>query len=196
MSPAALKTEALAPGMRVGLFGGTFDPPHAGHRHVAQTALKRLGLDRVWWLPTPGNPFKPHAPAPLETRLAAITALAPEPRHVASALEARRHGDRTIDLVRHLQMRHPGVRFVWIMGADGFAELHRWKSWRDIARRLPICVVARPGASLKARLSPAAKILARDRIPASRARALPCRRRGWTYLTEPLHPQASRLIRA
>ena len=196
MSPAALKTEALAPGMSVGLFGGTFDPPHAGHAHVARSALRRLDLDRVWWLPTRSNPFKANAPAPLDQRLAAITALAPEPRHVASALEARLSTNRTIDLLRHLQARHAGVRFVWIMGADGFGELHRWKAWREIAARVPICVVARPGDSLKARLSPAAKALSHGRLNPSQARALTRRRQGWTYLTEPLHPQASRLMRA
>lgn len=196
MRPAAFKTEALAPGMAVGLYGGTFDPPHAGHAHVARTAMRRLGLNRVWWLATPGNPFKAHAPAPLERRLADITALAPEPRQVASDLEARLGSNRTIDVIRFLQTRHPQVRFIWIMGADGLTDLHRWKAWREIARRLPICVVARPGAGLNARLSPAARMMARDRLRQSEARALTGRKTGWTYLTEPLHPQASRLMRS
>ena len=196
MRPAALKSEALAPGMTVGLYGGTFDPPHAGHAHVARTALKRLDLDRVWWLVTPGNPFKAHAPAPLDQRMDAIRSLVPEPRQVASALEARLTSNRTINVIRHLQTRHPQVRFVWIMGADGLAELHRWTAWCEIAARVPICVVARPGASLKARLSPAARIMAEARVRQSEARALTRRARGWTYLTEPLHPEASRLMRA
>ncbi len=196
MRISALKSETLAPGMTVGLYGGTFDPTHAGHAHVARTALKRLGLDRVWWLATPGNPFKTHAPAPLDQRLDAIRALAPEPCQVASDLEARLGSNRTIEVIRLLQARHPRVRFVWIMGADGLAQLHRWASWREIAHRVPICVVARPGTALKARLAPAARMMARDRVPESAARALPSRKPGWTYLTEPLHPQASRQMRA
>ena len=196
MRPAALKSEALAPGMTVGLYGGTFDPPHAGHAHVARTALKRLDLDRVWWLVTPGNPFKAHAPAPLDERMAAIKALVPEPRHVVSDIEARAGLRRTIAVIRHLQARHAGVRFVWVMGADGLADLHRWTAWREIAARVPICVVARPGESLKARLSPSARQMGRSRVRQSEARALARRAQGWTYLTEPLHREASRLMRA
>lgn len=195
MRPAAGKSETLAPGMSIGLYGGTFDPPHEGHVHVARTALKRLGLDRVWWLPTPGNPFKEHAPAPLASRLEAIRKLVPEPRQVASDLEARLGGNRTVALIRHLQARHPDVRFLWIMGADGLAQLHTWRSWREIAGRVPICVVARPGPGLCARLSPAARAMAHQRLHPSGAAALKTRRTGWTYLTEPLHPQASSLIR-
>lgn len=196
MSYAAFKSEALAANMTVGLYGGTFDPPHDGHAHVARTALKRLGLDRVWWLATPGNPFKSRAPASLGQRLEAIKALVPEPRQVPSDIEARLGTNRTIEVIRHLQARHPRVRFVWIMGADGLTQLHRWASWREIASRIPICVVARPGAGLKARLAPAAQLLANARIGESHARALCARTPGWTYLTEPLHPHASRLMRA
>jgi nicotinate-nucleotide adenylyltransferase len=195
MSRAALKSESLAPGMTVGLYGGTFDPPHAGHAHVARTALKRLGLDRVWWLATPGNPFKSHAPAALDQRLDVIKGLAPEPRQVASDLEARLGSNRTIEVIRYLQSRHPQVRFVWIMGADGLREFHKWAAWREIAGRVPLCVVSRPGSGLKGRLGPAARIMARSRLSEESARALPRRGVGWTYLTEPLHPQASRLMR-
>jgi nicotinate-nucleotide adenylyltransferase len=191
----AFKTEALRPGMTVGLYGGTFDPPHAGHVHVARSAMKRLGLDRVWWLASPGNPFKENAPAPLSERLALIEKAAPEPRMVASGLEADLASSRTVDVIAWLQARHPGVRFVWIMGADGLAELHRWRQWTEIARRVPICVVSRPGSGLAARLSPAARRMARHRLLPSGARALPVTVPGWTYLTEPLHPHASREMR-
>jgi nicotinate-nucleotide adenylyltransferase len=192
----AFKTEALRPGMTVGLYGGTFDPPHAGHVHVARSAMKRLGLDRVWWLASPGNPFKENAPAPLSERLALIEKAAPEPRMVASGLEADLASSRTVDVIAWLQARHPGVRFVWIMGADGLAELHRWKAWREIAARVPLCVIARPGSGFAARLSPAARSLARHRLPQAAARALPFQTPGWTYLTGALHPEASRLMRA
>ena len=192
---AGLKSKGLAAGMTVGLYGGTFDPPHEGHRHVATTALRRLGVDRVWWLPSRGNPFKLHAPAPFERRLSAIEALVPEPRHVASDLEMRLGENRTITLIRHLQARHPRVRFIWVMGADALIEFHRWTAWREIVRRVPLCVVARPGIGLKARLSRAARMMARARVPEIQAKALLSRRRGWTYLTETLHPHASRLLR-
>ncbi len=192
---AALKSESLSAGLHVGLYGGTFDPLHAGHAHVARTALRRLGLDRVWWLPSPGNPFKPHRPAPIAARLAAIEALVPEPRHVASDYEARLGTNRTIELVAALQTAHPRVHFVWIMGADGLAELHQWAHWRDIVARIPICVVARPHEAVKARLSQAARMMARDRVLEIEASALKTRHRGWTYLTEPLHPHASRVLR-
>ena len=192
---AALKSELLAPGMTVGLYGGSFDPPHAGHAHVARTALRRLELDRLWWLVSPGNPFKAHAPAPIDARLDAVEVIAPEPRQVASAIEARLGSNRTVNLIRFLQTRHPRVRFVWVMGADGLAEFHQWTAWREIAERVPICVIARPVDGLKARLSMAARMMGRDRVPEVCASGLPYRRRGWTYLTETLHPEASRLVR-
>ena len=192
---AALKSETLCPGMTVGLYGGTFDPLHDGHIHVARTALKRLGLDRVWWLPSPGNPFKSRQPTPIAQRIASLAEQVSEPRQVFSDLEVRLGTNRTVSLLRHLQARYPGVHFVWIMGADGFAELHRWAGWREIISRIPICVVARPGSAMAARLGPAARRMAKGRIIESRARALKTRSQGWTYLTEPLHPQASRVLR-
>lgn len=191
----AFKTEALCPGMTVGLYGGSFDPPHAGHVHVARSAMKRLGLDRVWWLASPGNPFKDDAPAPLAERLALIEKAVPEPRMVASNIEALLPSSRTVDVIAWLQARHPRVRFVWIMGADGLAELHRWRAWTEIARRVPICVISRPGCGLAARLSPAARRMARHRISQQNSRALPVTVPGWTYLTQPLHPHASREMR-
>ncbi len=193
----ALKSELLHDGMRVGIYGGSFDPVHRAHRHVARTALKRLDLDRVWWMVSPGNPLKAHAPASLDSRVNAIRAAMPEPRHVISTLEARRNTRTTIALIEYLKARHPKVHFVWIMGADGLASFHHWKNWQAIARRIPICVIARPGTALKARLSPAARFLTQARSPESEARTLALRNPpGWTYLTEPLHAEASRLLRA
>ena len=109
----------LTPGMRVGLFGGSFDPAHEGHAHVASTAQKRLGLDRVIWLVSPGNPLKPHAPAELKRRMGSAAAMARGPRMIVSDAEARLGVRYTIDTVRALKARYPGVKFVWIMGASG-----------------------------------------------------------------------------
>ena len=194
---AALKSELLKPGMTAGLYGGSFDPPHEGHAHVARTALKRLRLDRVWWLVSPGNPFKDGPHYSMAARLEMVRALVPEPRQVISALEADLPSARTADVVAYLKARHPGVAFVWVMGADAFASLHAWKAWRSIAEQVPICVVSRPGSAVRARLAPAARQLAAYRTPEIAAQGLarlsPPR---WTYLSEPLHPHASRLIRA
>lgn len=193
---AAMKRETLKPGMRVGLYGGSFDPLHAAHLHVARTALKRLRLDRVWWLVSPGNPLKAHAPAPLRSRVAALERVVSEPRMVITDIEARAGTHRTLDLVRYLQEHHPGVEFAWIMGGDGLAEFHRWHGWREIKDRLPVCVIARPGAGFKARLGPAARQMRAGRKPENGAHTLLSTRSGWTYLTEPLHPHASRLMRS
>ena len=193
----ALKSELLKPGMRVGLFGGTFDPVHEGHLHVARSALARLGLDRIWWVVTPQNPLKLHAPADFRRRLNGVREAAREPRMVVTDIEARLQITRTAELIDHIERAHRGVHFVWLMGADGLGGFHRWARWRDIAERVPICVVARPGGALAARHSRFAHVYSRAFLSESHARALttraaPC----WTYLTEPLHLHASSAIRA
>jgi len=193
----AFTSEVLTPGQKIGLYGGSFDPVHQAHEHVAATAMKRLNLDRVWWLVSPGNRLKSHAPAPIETRAQAIRTRLNQPRHVVSTLEARLHTHKTIDLVRHLTLRHPDVHFVWIMGADSLKNFHLWSNWREIADTLPICVVSRPGMAIKARLSPAARLWQTRRVDEDRATILPIRKAtGWTYLTERLHPHASRDLRS
>lgn len=197
MSQGALRSELLKPGMRVGLFGGSFDPVHDGHAHVARTALKRLGLHRVWWLVSPRNPLKPHEPGELARRMDAIGEAAGAPRMVVSDIEARLGVNRTAELLDHLLTRHPGVHFVWIMGADSLAGFHRWHRWRDIARRVPIAVIARPGDPVRARLSMAARWMDSHRLPQHAARALPaCPAPCWTYLTAPLHAHSSSALRA
>lgn len=154
------------PGMRIGLYGGSFDPPHPGHRHVALTALKRLRLDRVWWIATPGNPLKAVGPrATRADRLAAAARLARHPRMAVSDVEGELGLVYTVDTIRYLRRRCPGARLVWIMGADSLAGLQRWKSWREIARLVPLAVIDRPGWTFRAIVSPAATALAGWRIP-------------------------------
>lgn len=173
-----------APGMRIGLFGGTFDPPHQAHLGASLLALKRLKLDRVWWLVTPGNPLKNTSGlAPLQNRINAARALTRHPRIDVTGLEAVIKTRYTYDTIVWLKTRCPGVRFVWIMGADNLRSFHRWQRWRDIAKLVPFVVVDRLGPSLYATASPAGVALAHARIPAHEAATLPdCKPPAWVYL--------------
>jgi nicotinate-nucleotide adenylyltransferase len=162
----------LTPGQTVGLFGGTFDPPHQGHLSVARTALRRLGLARLVWLVSPGNPLKPPRPDDLERRISLVAALARDGGMIVSAAEARLGARYSIDTVRELKRLYPRARFVWVMGADALMQLHRWARWAELMREIPIAVIARPGYISRSRLSPAARRFGFARLPASRARLL------------------------
>lgn len=184
------------PGLTVGLLGGSFDPPHAGHAHLAREALKRLGLDRLWLMVSPGNPLKPNPPAPLPARLAAARALIPHPRIHITDIEAHTGTRATIDTLRALQRLYPGVRFVWLMGADNMASLHRWDRWRQIMARVPVAVFARPGQRLAALNAPAARAFAPARLPARKAACLPGRAPpGWVWLDMPMRAESSTRLR-
>lgn len=187
-----------APGMRIGLFGGTFDPPHQAHLAATLLAMKRLKLDRVWWLVTPGNPLKNTAHlAPLGERIAAARALTNHPRIDVSGLEAVIKTRYTYDTISWLINRCPGVRFVWIMGADNLRSFHRWQRWRGIAQLVPFVVVDRLGPSLYAGASPAGQALLRFRIPERAAASLPDRRPpAWTFLHGLKSPLSSTALRA
>jgi nicotinate-nucleotide adenylyltransferase len=184
--------------MRIGLFGGTFDPPHLAHLGAALLAMKRLKLDRIWWMVTPGNPLKDtRGLAPLEQRIAAARDLAHHPRIDVTGLEAVIKTRYTYDTIRWLKARCPGVRFVWIMGADNLRSFHRWQRWRDIASMLPIVVVDRLGPSLYASASPAGASLSRFRIPSENAASLPGRRApAWAFLHGLKSPLSSTALRA
>jgi nicotinate-nucleotide adenylyltransferase len=184
--------------MAVGLYGGSFNPVHGGHAHVATTALQRLGLDRVVWLVSPQNPLKsPADTAALEERLATAGRWACGPSMIVSDLE-RRIGTRySIDTVRWLKARFPGVRFVWIMGADGLADFHLWRGWAALARELPIAVVSRPGVALRSRSSPLARRFAAFRVPARAARTLASLAPpAWLYLDAPYDFTSSTALRS
>jgi len=187
-----------APGMRIGLFGGTFDPPHAAHRAACLLAMHRLGLDRVWWLVTPGNPLKDtRGLAPLGERIAAARALAHHPYINVTDFEAQLGTHYTFETVSYLVRRCRGVHFVWIMGADNLRSFHRWQRWRDIAALVPIAIVDRLGPSLYATASAAGQTFARARIPEAAARALPERKPpAWIYLHGLKSPLSSTALRA
>ena len=172
-------------GMRVGLLGGSFNPPHAAHRAISLFALKRLKLDRVWWLVTPGNPLKNHdGLRNLDERAEAARKMAADPRIDVSCLESVIRTRYTVDTISYLRRRASGLRFVWIMGADNLAQFHRWQNWRRIASEVPIAVIDRPPQSFRALAAPAAQALARYRVPENQAARLADERApAWVFLT-------------
>lgn len=183
-------------GMVVGLLGGSFDPAHDGHVHITREALRRIGLDRVWWLVSPGNPLKANPPAPMTLRMArAREKLGDDPRVVVSDLESRLGTRATVDTLRRLQSLYPGVHFVWIMGADNLVQFHRWRNWRQIMARVPVAVMARPGAGLAARLSVAARAFRGARVATP---DLLAHRKApvWAFVNMPQHTASSSVIRA
>lgn len=196
--PALLRPGfSLAPGMRVGLFGGSFNPAHEGHAHVAETAAKRLKLDRVIWMVSPQNPLKSSdETADLAQRVAGARRFARGRRMVVSDVETRTGSRYTIDTLRALKARFPGVKFVWVMGADSLASFHRWRGWTQIMREAPVAVVSRPWISLKSRFSPAAQRFRHARRPAREAKLLPgSPTPAWVFLRGPLNFQSSTALR-
>jgi nicotinate-nucleotide adenylyltransferase len=188
----------FAPGMRVGLFGGTFDPPHEAHLAACLLAMRRLQLDRVWWLVTPGNPLKNTAGlAPLAERIAAARTLARHPRIDVTGFEAAVGVRYTYDTVKYLVTRCHGVRFVWIMGADNLRSFHRWNNWRGIASLVPIVVVDRLGPSLYASAGVAGRALAFARVREESAVRLPMLKPpAWAFLHGLKSPLSSTQLRA
>lgn len=193
-----LRVPPTRPGMTVGLFGGSFNPPHAGHLHVAETALERLRLDRVWVMVTPGNPLKTRAGLPpLAARIAAARRLFRDPRILVTGLEAGLGSVYSWATVGRLVATRPGVRFVWIMGADNLGSFHRWQHWRRIAAAVPIAVVDRPNSTLAALSSRAAVVLSQSRVPEAEAGGLASRKPpAWIFLHGPRNSLSSTALRA
>jgi nicotinate-nucleotide adenylyltransferase len=193
----AVRTPLALPGQRIGIMGGSFNPPHAGHLAVSETALRRLDLDRLWWVVTPGNPLKSKdGLPPLARRIAACRALLSDPRIEVTGFEADLGSPYTAETLAFLKSRFPRTHLVWVMGADNLASFDRWQDWRRIAALMPIAVVDRPYWRLPALASPAAHALGRYRIPESAAASLPRRRApAWTYLGTRLSDLSSSQIR-
>ena len=182
-------------GLRIGLFGGTFNPAHSGHRHVALMALQRLQLDWVWWIPAAGNPLKTEQNS-FASRFASASRMAAHPRMCVTDLEVQLGTRYSHDTLNALLPRVKGGHFVWLMGADNLRYFHRWGHWDEIAESIPIAVIARPEDARLARLSKFARRFADRRIPPEAAPAFdrldpPC----WTYLPTPLHTASSTQIR-
>jgi len=184
-------------GMSVGLFGGSFNPPHQGHELVAEIALRRLDLDQLWWMVTPGNPLKNHDDlASLEERVALSRAIAPGPKVKVTAFEAANNLRFTAETLRFVKARNPGIRFVWIMGADNLRNFHNWQDWRGIAETFPIAVIDRPGSTLAYLSSKMAKTYAHARIDEEDAAVLPMLKApAWTFIHGPRSSLSSSAIR-
>lgn len=195
----AIRTPLALPGQRIGLMGGSFDPPHEGHRNVAMTVTRRLALDQVWWIVSPGNPLKRTAGRPDQARrMELCRQLADHPRMRVTGFERELGTAYSAATVAFLRRRLPSVRFVWVIGADNLATLHHWRRWRDIAWAMPIAVVDRPGYRLAAHASPAARAFWRSRRTELRAGGALANARppAWTLLSTRLSPLSSTALRA
>ena len=192
-----VRLPSFGPGERIGLLGGSFNPPHEGHLLASRLALTKLGLDRVWWLATPGNPLKSGADlVALQARLALARALVHDPRIVVTGFESEIGSAFTIDALRYLKARAGRARFVWVMGADNLAQFHRWRDWREIAAIFPMLVVDRPGASFAPLSSQAGQALARWRRPEREAgRLAQMSAPAWMFLHGPRSSQSSTALR-
>ncbi len=181
------------PGQSIGLLGGSFNPPHAAHLQISLIALKRLKLDRVWWIVTPGNPLKSTRElAPQGERIAASRRMAQDARIEVTGFEAGLGSAFTAGTLAFVVRRYPGTRFVWIMGADGLPQFHRWGQWRGIFHILPIAVINRPDWHLPAVASKAAGAFSRYRVPEWRAaRLADATPPAWTFLHGPLNSLSS-----
>lgn len=188
---------AFGEGQRIGLFGGSFNPAHQGHRAVALYALKTLDLDWVWWLVSPQNPLKdPRETGEYATRLAHTRRVAKHPRFVVSDIERQLGSRTTAETLHGLRRVFRRGHFVWIMGADSFASLHLWHHWLDIPMTLPIAILARPGFSLRALGGPAATRFDNDQVPIEQAATLVTRKPpAWCFIPMPLRPESSTAIR-
>lgn len=192
-----LRMPHVEKGMTVGLFGGSFNPPHAGHALVAEIALRRLALDQLWWIVTPGNPLKDTRQlAPLKARLAASEIIATDPRIKVTAFEAAHQLRYTADTLALIKAANPGVHFVWIMGADNLAGFHRWQRWQKIATTFPIAVIDRPGSTLAYLSARMAQTFRNARVDERYAPALAQKPApAWTFIHGPRSSLSSSAIR-
>ena len=182
--------------MTIGLLGGSFDPAHEGHVHITKEALKRFRLDRVWWLVSLGNPLKSEGPAPIDRRIAAARTVMDHPRVTITDIETRLGTRYTAETLSALRRAYPGVNFIWLMGADNLRQFHKWDNWHAIMGAVPVGVLARPGSRTDARVSKAASIYAKQRLPGRYARDLP--RHGapvWCFANMPMNDASSTEIR-
>ena len=183
-------------GQVIGLLGGSFDPAHEGHAHITRVALRRFGLDRVWWLVSPGNPLKERSPAPLDLRIERARKVINDPRVIVTGIEERLGTRYTAETIAALQNRYRGVRCVWLMGADNLSQFDRWQNWEQIANSVPIGVVARPEYGVKARTSKMARMFRGAQLDPRASTVLGYYNApAWCYVNHPLSHASSTAIR-
>lgn len=183
-------------GQVIGLLGGSFDPAHEGHVHITKAALKRFGLDRVWWLVSPGNPLKQNGPAPMEQRLGHARKLMQHPKVDVTDIELRLGTRYTAQTIAALQREYPDARFVWLMGADNLTQFHLWKDWQWIMETVPVGVLARPNDRISARLSKAANVYRRHMLRGNASQKLgQAVAPAWCFVNLPMSSQSSSAIR-
>lgn len=181
----------------IGLLGGSFDPAHEGHAHITREALKRFGLDAVWWLVSPGNPLKTRGPAPMAARIEQAQAVINHPQVTVTGIEERLGTRYTAQTIAALQALYPRARFVWLMGADNLAQFHMWQDWKRIAETVPMGILARPGQRISARMSRAATLYAPYRILGRNSQLLAqAHAPAWCFVNVPMKDVSSSAIRA
>ena len=184
------------PGMTVGLLGGSFDPPHEGHVHITKQALKAFGLSKIWWLVSPSNPIKINQPQDLKKRFEASKKVMRHPSVIITNIEDHLKTKYTAETLQKIQSIYPGVKFVWLMGADNLVNFHRWDKWTWILKNVSVGVLARPGEQIRAGLSPAATYYQKFRLPAERANQLAILKPpNWTLLIGPMRDISSTRLR-
>ena len=184
-------------GITVGLLGGSFDPPHSGHVHITNQAFQAFGLNKIWWLVSPRNPLKAQEPSSLEKRIKECKKIIQHPKVLVSDIEAQFNSHCTAKTIRKLYILYPGIRFVWLMGADNLLNFHNWKEWAWIMENIPVGIMARPDNKVKAALSPAALRYRRFRVKPNNALAIPFMRApAWSLLGGPMCNISSTEIRS
>lgn len=185
-------------GLRVGLFGGSFNPAHEAHLQLARRALQALEIDLVWWMVSPQNPLKSTDDmAPFQQRMNFARQQAAGPRMLVTDIEAQLGTQYTADTIRQLKRHFPQTQFTWMMGADSFRNFHHWDHWQDIAATVPMAVFARPPHQVRSLSGFAAKTLRNCRVQNGHELALRSRNgeAGWTYVMMPLNPISATEIR-
>ena len=193
-----LNMPSAGDGARIGLFGGSFNPPHGGHLNLCDLALKRLELDQIWWIVTPGNPLKDTSELkPLAERIAQCEALIDHPGIRVTAFEAKHKVRYTADTLRIVKRMRPRQKFVWLMGADNLANFHLWQDWQEIMQMMPIAVIDRPGSTLAFHSARMAIAMSRFREDEADARLLAGKKPpAWLFLHGPRNSLSSTALRA
>ena len=181
--------------LSIGIFGGSFNPAHDGHMHVASCGLRELALDRVWWITSKQNPLK-NKQTEYDERADSIKSLGLKKRMEINHIEKKMNIQYSIQMIKALKVRSPNTKFIFLMGADNLSQFTKWKSWKEITLLVPIAVVARPGYGLKSQLSPTARYLSNHRLPEHKAHTLKYESPPtWTFITPPLNKNSSSTIR-